>query len=123
MLATSNQGLDENPSHDGPARRGLYPQVFRVADHSNLSRPAERVVAFDYGRTTAEQWIKEVKNAAKCDRDPTDRAVAPRDGRATKPRAGSEPGAVSEKLYRASRKSPECPENFTTQATWGADLK
>jgi hypothetical protein len=32
---------------------------------TNLSRPAERVVAFYNGRGTAEQWIKEGKNAAK----------------------------------------------------------
>ena len=32
---------------------------------TNLSRPAERIVAFYNGRGTAEQWIKEGKNAAK----------------------------------------------------------
>jgi Transposase DDE domain group 1 len=41
----------------------LYPRVgFSV---TNLSRPAERVVAFYYQRGTAEQWIKEGKNAIK----------------------------------------------------------
>ena len=32
---------------------------------TNLCRPPERVVAFYNGRGTAEQWIKEGKNAAK----------------------------------------------------------
>ena len=32
---------------------------------TNLSRPAERVVAFYNQRGTAEQWIKEGKNAIK----------------------------------------------------------
>ncbi len=41
----------------------LYPTVgFIVTD---LSRPAERVVAFYNHRATAEQWIKEGKNAVK----------------------------------------------------------
>jgi len=40
-----------------------YPRVgFMV---TNLSRPAERVVAFYNQRGTAEQWIKEGKNAIK----------------------------------------------------------
>ena len=39
----------------------LYPRVgFIVA---NMTRPAERVVAFYNQRRTAEQWIKEGKNA------------------------------------------------------------
>jgi DDE family transposase len=41
----------------------LYPTVGFIV--TNLSRPAERVVAFYNGRGTAEQWIKEGKNAAK----------------------------------------------------------
>jgi hypothetical protein len=41
----------------------LYPRVGFIV--TNLSRPAERVVAFYNGRGTAEQWIKEGKNAAK----------------------------------------------------------
>ena len=41
----------------------LYPRVGFIA--TNLSRPAERVVAFYNGRGTAEQWIKEDKNATK----------------------------------------------------------
>ena len=41
----------------------LFPRVgFIVA---NLSRSAERVVKFYNGRGTAEQWIKEGKNAVK----------------------------------------------------------
>jgi hypothetical protein len=39
----------------------LYPRVGFVV--TNLSRPAERVVAFYNHRGTAEQWIKEGKNA------------------------------------------------------------
>ena len=41
----------------------LYPTVGFIV--TNLSRPAERVVAFYNGRGTAEQWIKEGKNATK----------------------------------------------------------
>jgi Transposase DDE domain group 1 len=41
----------------------LYPRVGFLV--TNLSRPSERVVAFYNGRGTAEQWIKEGKNAAK----------------------------------------------------------
>ena len=40
----------------------LYPRVGFIV--TNLSRPAQRVVAFYNGRGTAEQWIKEGKNAA-----------------------------------------------------------
>lgn len=43
--------------------RILYPRVGFVV--TNLSRPATRVVAFFNGRGTAEQWIKEGKNASK----------------------------------------------------------
>ena len=39
----------------------LYPRVGFIV--TNLSRPAERVVAFYNQRGTAEQWIKEGKNA------------------------------------------------------------
>src|SRR5258707_1661996 len=39
----------------------LYPRVGFVV--TNLSRPAERLVAFYNQRGTAEQWIKEGKNA------------------------------------------------------------
>jgi hypothetical protein len=39
----------------------LYPRVGFIV--TNLSRPAERVVAFYNRRGTAEQWIKEGKNA------------------------------------------------------------
>jgi hypothetical protein len=35
------------------------------ASSSNLSRPSERVVKFYNGRGTAEQWIKEGKNALR----------------------------------------------------------
>jgi len=41
----------------------LYPTVGFIV--TNLSRPAERGVAFYNGRGTAEQWIKEGKNATK----------------------------------------------------------
>jgi Transposase DDE domain group 1 len=39
----------------------LYPRVGFIV--TNLSRPAERVVAFYNNRGTAEQWIKEGKNS------------------------------------------------------------
>ena len=39
----------------------LYPRVGFIV--TNLSRPAERVTKFYNGRGTAEQWIKEGKNA------------------------------------------------------------
>lgn len=39
----------------------LYPRVGFIV--TNLARPPERVVAFYNGRGTAEQWIKEGKNA------------------------------------------------------------
>ena len=38
---------------------------FHRSSVTNLSRPAERVVAFYNQRGTAEQWIKEGKNAIK----------------------------------------------------------
>ena len=41
----------------------LYPRVGFIV--TNLSRPAERVVAFYNRRGTAEQWIKEGKKAIK----------------------------------------------------------
>jgi hypothetical protein len=41
----------------------LYPRVGFII--TNLSRPAERVVAFYYKRGTREQWIKEGKGAIK----------------------------------------------------------
>jgi hypothetical protein len=41
----------------------LYPRVGFIV--TNLRRPAERVVAFYNQRGTAEQWIKEGKNAVK----------------------------------------------------------
>src|SRR5687767_6059144 len=41
----------------------LYPRVGFLV--TNLGRPPERVVAFYNGRGTAEQWIREGKNAAK----------------------------------------------------------
>ena len=37
----------------------------RASRVTNVSRPAERVVAFYNQRGTAEQWIKESKNAIK----------------------------------------------------------
>ena len=41
----------------------LYPRVGFIV--TNLSRPAERVVAFYNKRGTCEQWIREGKNAIK----------------------------------------------------------
>jgi hypothetical protein len=41
----------------------LYPRVGFLV--TNLRRPAKKVVAFYNGRGTAEQWIKEGKNAVK----------------------------------------------------------
>ena len=41
----------------------LYPRVGFIV--TNMTRPAERVVAFYNKRGTAEQWIKEGKNAIK----------------------------------------------------------
>ena len=41
----------------------LYPRMPRIV--TNLGRPAERVVAFYNQRGTAEQWIKEGKNAIR----------------------------------------------------------
>ena len=41
----------------------LYPRVGFLV--TNLCRPPERVVAFYNGRGTAEQWIKEGKNAVR----------------------------------------------------------
>jgi hypothetical protein len=41
--------------------RELYPRVGFVV--TNLSRPAERVVAFYNKRGTAKQWIKEATSA------------------------------------------------------------
>ncbi len=41
----------------------LYPRVGSIV--TNLGRPAERVVAFYNQRGTAEQWIKEGKNAIR----------------------------------------------------------
>jgi Transposase DDE domain group 1 len=42
---------------------GLYPRVGFIV--TNLARSADRVVAFYNQRGTAEQWIKEGKNAIK----------------------------------------------------------
>ena len=41
----------------------MYPRVGFIV--TNLSRPTERIVAFYNYRGTAEQWIKEGKNAIK----------------------------------------------------------
>ena len=41
----------------------LYPRVGFIV--TNLKRPAERVVRFYNGRGTAEQWIREGKNALR----------------------------------------------------------
>ena len=48
------------------ALRGtVSPRRLHRSSVTNLSRPAERVVAFYNQRGTAEQWIKEGKNAIK----------------------------------------------------------
>jgi hypothetical protein len=44
-------------------RGELFPRVEFIV--TNLRRSARRVVAFDNGRGTAEQWIKEGKNAVR----------------------------------------------------------
>src|SRR5215467_4536705 len=44
----------------------LYPRVGFIV--TNLSRPADRVVAFYNKRGTCEQWIKKGKGAIKCTR-------------------------------------------------------
>jgi hypothetical protein len=52
----------------------LYPRVGFIV--TNLSRPAERVVAFYDQRGTAEQWIKEGKGAIRWTRPAPDPAPA-----------------------------------------------
>ena len=42
----------------------LYPRVGFIV--TNMSRPAENVVAFYNKRGTCEQWIKEGKGASPC---------------------------------------------------------
>jgi Transposase DDE domain group 1 len=42
----------------------LYPRVGFIV--TNMSRPAERVVAFYNKRGTCEQWIKEGKGYIEC---------------------------------------------------------
>jgi hypothetical protein len=44
-------------------RGELYPRVGFIV--TNLSRPAERLIKFYNGRGTAEQWIREGKNALR----------------------------------------------------------
>ena len=53
----------------------LYPRVGFIV--TNLSRPAERVVAFYNKRGTCEQWIKEGKGAIKWTRLSCQRRAAP----------------------------------------------
>ena len=52
----------------------LYPTVGFIV--TNVSRPAERVGAFYNQRGTAEQWIKECKNAVKWTRTTSRRALS-----------------------------------------------
>ena len=54
--------VEWHPSERYP-RVGLDPR--RGSSVTNLARPAERIVAFHNQRGTAEQWIKEGKNAIK----------------------------------------------------------
>ncbi len=49
--------------HTSPSVISTLPQFGFIV--TNLSRPAERVIAFDNKRATAEQWIKEGKNAIR----------------------------------------------------------
>jgi hypothetical protein len=50
--------------HGGRVQAGeLYPRVGFIV--TNLTRPNRRVVNFYNGRGTAEQWIKEGKNAIR----------------------------------------------------------
>ena len=57
----------------GPSRGGLSPRSSGIPENyprvgfivTNMSRPAERVVAFYNKRGTCEQWIKEGKGAIK----------------------------------------------------------
>ena len=58
-LDTSRRVVAKVEWHQGE----LYPRVGFIA--TNLSRPNKRVVKFYNGRGTAEQWIKEGKNALR----------------------------------------------------------
>ena len=76
-------------------RASCIPRVGFIV--TNLSRPAERVVKFYNGRGTAEQWIKEGKNALELDA-----AVVPRlpgqPGAAPAVRPGLQPGQLPAQL-------------------------
>ena len=58
-----------NPAASSPRSSGILVSCTRASRVgfivTNLSRPTERVVAFYNQRGTAEQWIKEGKNAIK----------------------------------------------------------
>jgi hypothetical protein len=56
----------------------LYPRVGFIV--TNLKRPAERVSKFYNGRGTAEQWIREGKNALRWTRCPAARSGTMRCG-------------------------------------------
>src|ERR1700739_4473893 len=56
-------GVGQNPAASSPRSNELYPRVGFIV--TNMSRPAERVVAFYNKRGTCEQWIKEGKGAIK----------------------------------------------------------
>src|SRR5206468_7652345 len=58
-LESAAPGRGEVEWHPGE----LYPRVGFIV--TNLHRPAKKVVAFYNGRGTAEQWIKEGKQAVK----------------------------------------------------------
>ena len=70
----------------------LYPRVGFIV--TNLSRPAERVVAFYNQRGKAEQYIKEGKNAIKWIA-----AVVPQVPRQCRPAPASHPGLQSRQLH------------------------
>jgi Transposase DDE domain group 1 len=62
MTAAAEATHLPNEWHQGE----LYPRVGFIV--TNLNRPPERVVKFYNGRGTAEQWIREGKNALRCTR-------------------------------------------------------
>ena len=62
MTAAAEATYLPNEWHQGE----LYPRVGFIV--TNLNRPPERVVKFYNGRGTAEQWIREGKNALRCTR-------------------------------------------------------
>jgi DDE family transposase len=62
-ISPISRKLDQAASGDRKGRVELYPRVGFIV--TNMSCPAERVVAFYNKRGTCEQWIKEGKEALK----------------------------------------------------------